>query len=188
MASRKAIITAIGTLQALGVQGGPNRSDEGAMRLVVEVWAKVLAPIDDSQLEAAVLAWVAQPSDAGRFWPTPGNLLALEPSRQLAAVDDSAEAWAHVVELARHGKLYSRYGGTLASLSPAVEAGVEACGGREAIATSPYDAHVWMQAAFRRAYTSAKATGAIREQHPQLTDGEAQGFLRLVDGRTGRAS
>jgi hypothetical protein len=181
MATRSGITKAIATLQALGVQGGPDRANEATIRAVIDVWAKVLEPMTDVQLEAAVVDWVGQSGADGRFWPTPGNLLSRDPVRKLEAVDDSAEVWGKLLAYASQGKLYSRYGCAVIELSPAVQAGVDACGGREAIATSNYEAHSWMQATFRRAYQANRQAGAVLEQHPQLTTEQAGSFLRLVD-------
>jgi hypothetical protein len=183
MATKEAIVKAIGTLQALGVQSGPERGNPAALRLVVEVWAKVLEPLTDAQLESCVVAWVAQPTDAGRWWPTPGNLLAIEPTRQLAAIDDSAEAWGRILKHAAGG-LFGRYSSQRLTLTHAEQAGVDACGGGNAIGESTYDQHSWMQAQFRRAYQSAKQTGEVLQRHPQLTDGEARGLLTQVDRNT----
>jgi hypothetical protein len=181
MPTKEAIIKAVGALQALGVQGGPDRRDPGAIRIVAEVWSRVLAPLSDGQLEACVVAWVAQPGDVGRWWPTPGGLLALEPSRRLAAVDDSGEAWGRVLRLAERGQLFPRYGGPQAVLTPAEQAGVDACGGRDAVASSGYDEHGWMQSSFRRAYQGARQIGAVLAEHPQLSASESRDFLAVVD-------
>lgn len=86
MATVEGVQSAMGLLRACGVQAGPNMTDARAVSLLVEVWLDLLAGLDDAGLQAAVKAWLGQPGDAGRWWPTPGGLLALAPRRQVAVI------------------------------------------------------------------------------------------------------
>jgi hypothetical protein len=178
MATKTAILTAIQMLQSLGIQNAPRPEQIPGL---VAVWLEDFADLSDEDLALALREFRRDPKVC-QFWPQPGTILASHPSRKLAAIDDSGEAWGRVLRLAEQGRLYRRYGGAIAELTPAEQAGVDACGGRDALATSGYDAHGWMQAAFRRAYQAASQAGAVLEAYPQLTDAEAGRFLRLVDG------
>jgi hypothetical protein len=54
-------------------------------------WMVLLQDITDADMDAAVVAWIRE---SGPFWPTPGQLLALVPSRRAVQVDDAERAWA----------------------------------------------------------------------------------------------
>ena len=68
----------------------PGVPDKAEIPDLAADWTKLLAGGVDADLDAAVVAHLRAPSP---FWPTPGQLLALVPSRQIAAADDAEDAW-----------------------------------------------------------------------------------------------
>jgi hypothetical protein len=174
MATQKAINDSIRLLVANGLQGSPATPER--VQLVAETWAATLEDMTDAELHAAVLGHLRDPS-ACQFWPQPGKLMAQTPRAKLEAIDDSGEAWAHVLQLAEQGRLHREYGGEVEALSPAEEAGVDALGGRRVVATSSYDEHGWLSKRFADAYRAAKAHKRVEQAHPSVTDGQARGVL-----------
>jgi len=86
MASRRGVLVAIGTLTAAGVR--PPWTDEDGQAQTTEVWYGLLGSVDDGRLVEAVAVYLVS-ADA-RWWPLPGQLLALvpptPPARQIEAV------------------------------------------------------------------------------------------------------
>lgn len=110
------ILQTFALLKANGVKGGPSERDEQATKLAVRAWQATLGDLGPEQLEAAVMAFLRDPSVC-QWWPQPGILLSRVPQRQAEAVDDSDEVWgrvlaytrAHAIELL-HGRMLSGMG------------------------------------------------------------------------------
>lgn len=85
--TKRAVKSAFDVLIAAGFvppstwTSGPDEERRAAQRATYEVWHKALAVLDDASLEAAV----AEHAAGGRFWPKPGELLALAPQRRIPA-------------------------------------------------------------------------------------------------------
>jgi len=97
MATRDGIKAAFATLRAGGSEPPPEwaASDGSARRdekiRSIDAAEVVLAPITDEALAGAVLAWLQ--SSRARWWPAPGQLLALAPRAPtgLRLVDSQAD-------------------------------------------------------------------------------------------------
>ncbi len=130
--------------------------------------------LTDDDLAAATRAYLRSPK-AG-WWPAPGEVLALVPRRQAAAIEDADEVWGEVRDASSRGAETADAMGW----SPATRAAVRAVGGWDRIGYTPYDQHVALRASFRAAYRSACARGVLEADHPQLTDAEAGAVLRRI--------
>ena len=93
MATKEAIRTAFQTFVALGLREMPATPEE--LRARIEVWAALLPDISDADLEAAVVAYLRDPTDSEFFPRTPGKLLKFAPNR--ATPDEADELFPAVM-------------------------------------------------------------------------------------------
>lgn len=75
MPSPNAVKLAFAALEAAGLRPPDALGTEIGWRAAVGLWERALRDLDDRALEAAVDAYVSQPD--ARWWPSPGQLLAL---------------------------------------------------------------------------------------------------------------
>ena len=148
-----------------------------------DLWAAVLADIDESALRAALLVYLRTPD--GRFWPTPGALLALVPGRQSEATvqDEGVDAWAQLLRsIRRWGQM--RPPGTEWALdedpdrADAIAAGLDGIGGWSAACALPVN-----DAPARRAFID----GYLARRQRQVRDVATAGPMRpaLTGGSRG---
>ena len=85
MASKAAIAAVFAKLIRAQVANAPAPHDFEAL---VDDWADLMPDITDADLAAALAAYRRDPKVC-QFWPQPGTLIGLVPSRQAAAIDDA---------------------------------------------------------------------------------------------------
>ncbi len=93
------IALAFATLEAGGSRPPASHASDRGLQLAVRVWSGLLADIDRTELLQAVTTYLRQPNS--RFFPTPGVLLDLIPSRR--RLDDADQAFGELLALAKHG-------------------------------------------------------------------------------------
>jgi len=87
MCSKAAIGILFGKLIRAGVANIP---PDSCLEALVDDWEELMPDITDADLMAALAAYRRDPKVC-QFWPQPGTLIGLVPSRQAAALDDSEE-------------------------------------------------------------------------------------------------
>lgn len=176
MATKDGIGAAFRLLKAAGIRTPEAWSTPEAKREAIDVWVSTLADVSDEELTGAARAYLRQPSP---WWPTPGALLALLPSRQVEALDTADIAWALVRhEMARHGRDYPPGGPDWrgrpwdfpADQRGPIHAGIAAVGGWRALSMVEDDDPA-PRASFRSAYRS------VREGRRIVGEGAAVGLL-----------
>lgn len=85
MCSKAAIGILFGKLIRAGVANIPPESN---LEALVDDWEELMPDITDAELMAALAAYRRDPKVC-QFWPQPGTLIGLVPSRQAAAIDDA---------------------------------------------------------------------------------------------------
>jgi hypothetical protein len=176
MATKRGIITAFALLGQGGVHQPQAIRDEP--EATVSMWHTLLADLSDEDLTAAVMRYLRAPDS--QFWPTPGKLLDLAPSRQKAiAANDADSEWGYLLECVRR-KGWPNPPGERWQLAEdplrkeALEAGLRSVGGWAALCALETDQMAAARAAFRTAYR------AIVERREQ--DGQTGQVLALIEG------
>jgi hypothetical protein len=195
MATRNAILQAFGILSGAGVKGGPSTPNQ--RRITVSAFEACLADLTDSELEAAVFAYLRDPAVC-QWWPQPGILLVRAPGRRVDEIDDGDEAWGEVLAWVQGAAMSILHPNTYEGAPPAPvppwdapEAGsrgaaiagaLRAVGGAKAILAlgsrgSRGDGLMAMRASFRNCY------GTMAKRH--RLEAEDASVLELV-GRTAK--
>lgn len=165
MPSPEAIVSALKKCRIVITTGGPGPNE---LRDLAAAWAELLHDVTDAELHDAVTAHLRSPTP---WWPTPGQLLALVPSRRMEALDDADTAWGEAL------RLVSAWGGrrledpaTWERARPSDERraaamleGVKALGGWVVLGMSTADEHTAMRASFRTAYRAVGTRRAIAD-------------------------
>ena len=173
MATGKAIASLFRSLEMAGARGGPKRETTEELRHALEFWVRIFADETDEQVTAMAVKWVRS-GEGSQWWPTPGQLLALDPQRQLEAMDDSADAWGELMQMiARIGPYTTPIG-----LSSAMSSGLRALGGWSAVCGMSHTDLGYRRRSFIDAYNVGKTRDDV--VGPALTDGEARSFLTDV--------
>lgn len=89
MCSKAAIGILFGKLIRAGVANIP---PDSSLEALVDDWEELMPDVADAELMAALAAYRRDPKVC-QFWPQPGTLIGLIPSRQAAAVDDAHEVF-----------------------------------------------------------------------------------------------
>jgi hypothetical protein len=192
MSIRRAdIAVAFATFKAAGCKPPTDHASDEGLDFALRVWTSVLADLEREQLLELVVAYVRTPGS--KWWPTPGELLALRRDDD----DDALEQWGRLlILLGKRGRANppTRLGelaptSTTWSLSDdaevdaALHAGLQALGGwRRACAMSERD-QTANRAAFRDAYRSARRRASHRLER-QAVAAIAAGPVPLLGGST----
>ncbi len=98
MINRAAVAMAFATFNAAGCRPPDSHSTEEGLDFALRVWCSVLADLDRETLLALVVAYLRTPGS--KWWPTPGELLALRVSGE----DDAIEQWGRFLRIvSTHG-------------------------------------------------------------------------------------
>lgn len=149
-------------------------------------WMGILGDMSDQDLDAAVVAYLRAPSP---FWPTPGQLLALTPQKQLAAIDDAEEAWEHVCAITARNAYAEPPTGALdrsdRQRDAALQTALRSIGGAKGLGQSLEATMHYTRRTFLEVYRNArKNTATIAEVNilQELSD-RMGGRLRIGGGR-----
>lgn len=203
---RSDVAIAFATFKAAGCKPPTDHASDEGLDFALRVWSGVLADLDREELLELVVAYVRTPGS--KWWPTPGELLALRRDDD----DDALEQWGRLLTLlGRHGRanpptpfgLFEERrdahvearirngGGNIgpapwrladdAELDGAMRSGLQALGGwRAACGMSDRD-QTANRAAFRDAYRSARRR-ASRQLERQAVAAIAAGPVPLLSG------
>jgi hypothetical protein len=165
------VAVAFATFQTIGCRPPESHSSEAGLDFALRTWQAILDDLDRDELLELVVAYCRTPSS--KFWPTPGELLAL----RTVDDDDALEQWGRLLEqLGRRGRdrpptraseLEQVRAGSSGSsawalaehdleLDAAIHAGLEALGGWRAACLMHDGQAVANRAAFRDAYRNAR--------------------------------
>ena len=183
MPNESAIIRSLQTLRR-NIRAGEVPALDDLPELAAD-WMAILSDVSDDGLSAAVVAWLR---GACPFWPTPGQLLALVPVRQLAALDDAAEAWAHVKGWIRCNGYREPIAGQLdpvdARRDAAMLAGLRALGGAAVWGQMATEAEPFTAKRFEGEYREGRTRAAVVAEHPALLG--AARLLGPIEARGGQ--
>lgn len=96
MISRAHVERVFALLEAGGCRPPRNFDSDKNLDLAINLWCVILADQTPEALFAAAVSFLR--CEESSWWPTPGKFLSLVPGRQMDAIDDTAEAWAHVMK------------------------------------------------------------------------------------------
>ena len=159
-------------LLGLGCRPPKQMSTPQGLRFAVQTWAEVLADVHPQDLSNAVLRY-ARGSESV-WWPTPGVLISLIEQGERDPSDNADEMWGMLLnQVARRG----RYNAPTpeqplhqdSAINSKLLAGVEACGGWNALCLSTQAENMANRAAFRSAY-QAKGESMHTQQQIQATN------------------
>lgn len=195
---RSDVAVAFATFKAAGCRPPADHASDEGLDFALRVWVAVLADLVRDELLELVIAYVRTPGS--KWWPTPGQLLALRHND----ADDALEQWGRLLRLISSkgrnnppvavGRLDLALGedpigpwslGDEPELDEAMRAGLDALGGwRLACAMNERD-QTASRAAFRDAYRSSgrrsflslerQAVAAIAAGPPPMLPGEVKG-------------
>ena len=171
---------------AAGMRRPPEWQDQDIMDLSVKLWSITFAPHGPQALQEATLLYI---TTGGKFWPSPGEVLAFTPDGRAEKADRAEEAWGDVYScIAKHGKYASPQNGDFRFHPEPHEhdriyASVKDIGGWGFVCSITYDQVVATRAAFRNAYRERKRRQVEEMAAAKLNMAlEAGGAIQLIEG------
>ncbi len=139
-------------------------------KTIAPLWLEILGDLEIEELEHATREYLR--SKDAVWFPSAGQLLALIPSRALAAIDDSDQVWgatiSNVARLGRYQKPEQFHEDPEENYK--IAAGVSACGGWQALCNMEQSEAMAHRASFRAAYRAAKLRAKITNGRPALAN------------------
>lgn len=193
---RSDVAIAFATFEAAGCRAPKSHGSDEGLDFALRVWLSVLSDLTRDDLLELVVAYVRSPGS--KWWPTPGELLALrsEPA------DDALEQWGRLLDLlgkfgrarpptpraslpVAFDKVPSKGGPVWCldddpEIDEAIHAGLAALGGWRLACGMTDGQHMAHRAAFRDAYRAARGRSAWageREAVAAITGGPLPALL-----------
>lgn len=172
-------------LELSGLKAPDILKSKESREAAIDAWTACLPDVDATDLKRAAIAYIR----AGeRFWPTPGQLLQHLPEKAATKVDDSDRAWGWLLRCVSSRGGYAGAPTSYSHLQDkdrAIRAGVQACGGWQALCQAGPGDNTAHRASFRAAYRATMEM--CRLQDEDETGRAALGLdvghgLRLLEG------
>lgn len=204
---RSDVAIAFATFETVGCRAPPSHGTDEGLDFALRVWCSVLDDLDREELLELVVAYSR--SAGSRWWPTPGELLALRnvvdddaleqwgrlralcstrgranPPTLCATLDEALQRWEVLLGAGADAGLKPWALSTDPDVAAALRAGIEALGGWRQACLMDDRNSVANRAAFRDAYRSARsrvARGIERRAVAAITAGPMPALLELKD-------
>jgi hypothetical protein len=182
------MIEVLTLLESAGIKPPWDAKEAGpAKAAMAKTYAALLGDVSSAEVQTAAMGYARAPVP---FWPSVGQLLAALPSRQLAAIDDSEEAWVETKTWCDRNAYRTPQAGELdrdhEDRDAAMRLALQAVGGAKGWGQTPTPQEPFVARRFRESYQVHRKRGAVTSEARLLESAAPRqlrggGFRRIGD-------